>query len=388
MALRGGSFTEMVDDLRGARPGACQASRPPLAARPAGGAARRRPGAGHEHRRPRGGPAGPRPGARDAGGAQRLRRADRRRSRGVRLEQRRRLGAARRRRARHQPRACPAGPDAAAPRPRRSRRTASTALLVIGGWTGLRRGPDAAPDAAEAHPALDIPIACLPATINNDLPGVDLSVGADTALNTIVEALDKIKQSAVASRRCFVVEVMGRYCGYLALMSGLAGGAERVYLHEEGVTLGDLQADLATMIDGFGRASGSACSSATSTPTRSTPPLHGRPLRGGRAAASTSATRSSATSRRAATRRPSIASWRPGWRRAGVDFLDEQARQGSADGAILGMRGGDVDLVDLKDLPRMVDATHQRPKHQWWLDLQPTERELSRADRAGRPPTP
>jgi 6-phosphofructokinase 1 len=91
----------------------------------------------------------------------------------------------------------------------------------------------------------------LPATIDNDLPGSDLSVGADTALNCIVDAVDKIKQSAVASRRCFVVEVMGNHCGYLAQMSGLATGAERVYLPEEGVTLADLQADLDTLTRGF-----------------------------------------------------------------------------------------------------------------------------------------
>ena len=68
----------------------------------------------------------------------------------------------------------------------------------------------------------------MPATINNDLPATELSIGADTALNSIVADVDKIKQSAVASLRCFVVEVMGRDCGYLALMSALATGAERV----------------------------------------------------------------------------------------------------------------------------------------------------------------
>jgi 6-phosphofructokinase 1 len=92
---------------------------------------------------------------------------------------------------------------------------------------------------------------CLPATIDNNVPGSELSIGADTAINAIVEALDRIKQSAMASRRCFVVETMGRYCGYLALMSGLAGGAERVYLHEEGVTLKDLQAEVERMVKAF-----------------------------------------------------------------------------------------------------------------------------------------
>ncbi len=103
----------------------------------------------------------------------------------------------------------------------------------------------------DTFPAFNIPIICLPASIDNNLPGSELSIGADTALNSIVEVLDKIKQSAVATRRCFVVEVMGGYCGYLALMSGLASGAERVYLNEEGVKLSDLEADLNQMIDEF-----------------------------------------------------------------------------------------------------------------------------------------
>jgi 6-phosphofructokinase 1 len=63
-------------------------------------------------------------------------------------------------------------------------------------------------------------------------------VGADTALNHVVEPVDRIRHTSVAARRCFVVETMGGYCGYLALMSGISAGAVRVYLHEEGVTLG------------------------------------------------------------------------------------------------------------------------------------------------------
>ena len=74
---------------------------------------------------------------------------------------------------------------------------------------------------------------CLPASINNNLPGSEFSIGADTALNSIVDAVDKIKMSAGATRRCFVVEVMGHHCGYLAAMGGMATGAERVYMHEE-----------------------------------------------------------------------------------------------------------------------------------------------------------
>lgn len=121
---------------------------------------------------------------------------------------------------------------------------------MIGGMSGYEAA-HALLAGRDEHPALDIPIVCLPATINNDVPGSELSVGADTALNSIVVDVDKIKQSAVASRRCFVVEVMGKGSGYLALTSGLATGAEYVYTPEEGITLEQLQHDVQALIAEF-----------------------------------------------------------------------------------------------------------------------------------------
>jgi len=123
-------------------------------------------------------------------------------------------------------------------------------LLMIGGWDGYIAA-HVLHSRRKEFPEFNIPIICLPATINNNLPGSELTIGSDTALNTIMEAVDKIKHSAVASRRVFVVEVMGRYCGYLALLSALSTGAERAYLHEEGVTLKDLQEDIDTLVKGF-----------------------------------------------------------------------------------------------------------------------------------------
>jgi hypothetical protein len=71
---------------------------------------------------------------------------------------------------------------------------------------------------------------------DNDLLGSELNIGADTALNNIVEGVDKIKQSEEAAHRHFVTEMMGRYCGDLAMMRRPATGAERVNLHEDGGT--------------------------------------------------------------------------------------------------------------------------------------------------------
>jgi 6-phosphofructokinase 1 len=125
-------------------------------------------------------------------------------------------------------------------------------LLLIGGWSGYESVLKMMQNRS-TFPANNIPIVCIPASINNNLPGAELSIGADTALNNIVSAVDKIKQSAVASRRVFVVEVMGRNCGYLALMSALATGAERVYIGEEGIRSSDLIEDVKQLAAGFSK---------------------------------------------------------------------------------------------------------------------------------------
>ena len=123
-------------------------------------------------------------------------------------------------------------------------------LVMAGGWAGYQAAHELHRQ-REQYTALDIPIVCMPMTINNDVPGTELSIGSDTALNNIVSNVDKIRQSAVATRRVFVIEVMGHDCGYLALLSGLASGAERIYLPEEGITLNSLTADIHTLADGF-----------------------------------------------------------------------------------------------------------------------------------------
>jgi len=98
------------------------------------------------------------------------------------------------------------------------------------------------------------PVAVVPSTISNNVPGTELSVGCDTAVNAIIEAVDRLKLSAVGSRdRVFVVEVMGRRCGYLATQAGLGGGAELVYTHEQGLDLARLTADARRLNDAFDR---------------------------------------------------------------------------------------------------------------------------------------
>ncbi|WP_207956956.1 ATP-dependent 6-phosphofructokinase [Rubrobacter tropicus] len=97
-------------------------------------------------------------------------------------------------------------------------------LVVIGGGGSLK--------GALALAKLGVPTVGVPATIDNDVPFTDMSIGVDTALNTALEAIDRIKDTASSHRRAHVVEVMGRNCGYLALACALAAGAEAVLLPE------------------------------------------------------------------------------------------------------------------------------------------------------------
>lgn len=98
-------------------------------------------------------------------------------------------------------------------------------LILIGG-DGTFRG------AVEFFRQYSIPAVGLPGTIDKDLAGTDFTIGFDTAVNTAVEAIDKIRDTAEAHNRLFIVEVMGRDAGYIALYSGLACGAEDILIPE------------------------------------------------------------------------------------------------------------------------------------------------------------
>ncbi|XP_077410763.1 ATP-dependent 6-phosphofructokinase, platelet type isoform X5 [Vanacampus margaritifer] len=118
------------------------------------------------------------------------------------------------------------------------------ALLVIGGFEALESLLQLY-EARATYEEFCIPMCMLPATISNNVPGTDLSIGADTALNAIVETCDRIKQSASGTkRRVFIIETMGGYCGYLATVAGLAAGADAAYIYEEPFDIRDLQANV------------------------------------------------------------------------------------------------------------------------------------------------
>lgn len=102
-------------------------------------------------------------------------------------------------------------------------------VIVIGGDGSLR--------GAMALHKLGVPVIGIPASIDNDIYGTDMSIGVDTALNTILDAIDKLRDTATSHNRCFLIEVMGRNCGYLALMGGILGGAEIVVTPEKEISM-------------------------------------------------------------------------------------------------------------------------------------------------------
>ena len=243
------------------------------------------------------------------------------------------------------------------------------AMVVIGGWSAYE-GIHAMFNERANFPAFNIPIVCLPASINNNLPGSEFSIGADTALNNIVDAVDKIKQSAVATRRCFVVEVMGHWCGYLALMGALATGAEHFYLPEDGIKLSELQEDVHLLKQGFnsGKKLGLVIRNEYANPIYSTsficslfeeegqdvfdvrPAILGHLQQGGDP---------SPFDRIQATRLARLC----------IEHLIEQCSQGDTTGCFIGLQNGKFIFHDMRDFDRMADLKYQRPREQWWLQL-------------------
>ncbi|WP_031513532.1 6-phosphofructokinase [Desulfofalx alkaliphila] len=98
-------------------------------------------------------------------------------------------------------------------------------LVVIGG-DGSFKG------AKLFHQEHNLPVVGVPGTIDNDIPGTDYTIGFDTALNNVVDAINKIRDTATSHERTFVIEVMGRDAGFIALNAGLAGGAESIIIPE------------------------------------------------------------------------------------------------------------------------------------------------------------
>ncbi|KAJ1679930.1 6-phosphofructokinase, alpha subunit [Spiromyces aspiralis] len=130
------------------------------------------------------------------------------------------------------------------------------ALIIIGGFEGFT-GLLSLTKHRNEYPAFNIPMVLIPATISNNVPGTEFSLGSDTAVNVITNACDAIKLSASSNRkRVFMIEVQGGHSGYLATFGGLAGGATTIYIPEEGITLDRLNSDISHLREYYQRESG------------------------------------------------------------------------------------------------------------------------------------
>lgn len=130
------------------------------------------------------------------------------------------------------------------------------ALFMVGGFEAFTALSELRKARSE-YDAFKIPMVILPATVSNNVPGTEYSIGSDTCLNALIDYCDAIKQSAAASRRrVFVVETQGGASGYIATIAGLSIGAVAVYTPEEGVHLKMLASDIEHLKDQFAKDKG------------------------------------------------------------------------------------------------------------------------------------
>jgi 6-phosphofructokinase 1 len=244
-------------------------------------------------------------------------------------------------------------------------------LLIIGGWDAFQAACTMQRE-RDRYPAFRVPTIYLPATINNNIPLSELSVGADSALNLIVDSIDRVRQAGIATRRCFVVETMGDHCGYLALLGGLSGGAVRVYLHEEGITLEELAHDIQRMVESFrvGQRLFLAVMNERASPMYTSDFLvrlfnqESQGLFDAREVVLGQTQQGGA---------PSPFDRILGTRLAAhsIDWLSNQIDGADTGSVVIGLSEGKVRVRPLRDAEELADWEHRRPLTQWWMRLRP-----------------
>ncbi|XP_072038033.1 ATP-dependent 6-phosphofructokinase-like isoform X3 [Amphiura filiformis] len=262
-------------------------------------------------------------------------------------------------------------------------------LLIVGGFEAYI-SVTLMCEARDQFSEFCIPMVVVPATVSNNVPGTDFSLGCDTALNAITEAIDKIKQSASGSkRRVFVVETMGGYCGYLATMSGLAGGADAAYIFEEEFTILDLQGDMdhikrkhdAEIFVGVILRNEYASKNFTTDFIQKLYAEEGKNL---------FTTRSNVLGHMQQGGSPSVFDRNMGTKLAvkAAEYLQRIVEENAKDNVVytntketaclLGIRKRVVGFTPCVDLKVKTDFEHRIPKHQWWMKLRPLLRILAK----------
>nr|WDE40199.1 6-phosphofructokinase 1 [Tegillarca granosa] len=264
-------------------------------------------------------------------------------------------------------------------------------LVIIGGFEAYHSALQLA-EARDKFDAFCIPIVVIPCTISNNVPGTDFSLGADTALNEITDICDRIKQSATGTkRRIFVVETMGGYCGYLATMSGLAGGADAAYIYEEDFSVTQLRDDVFHLKDkivNLGVQRGLILRNENANSNYSTEFIHNLFSEEGKGVFTC---RSNVLGHMQQGGVPSPFDRNYGTKMAAkaVDFIIQQVEMNiRPDGtvyankpesaALLGMMKRQLLFSPLTELKKITNFSKRIPEHQWYLNLRPLLRILAK----------
>lgn len=267
-------------------------------------------------------------------------------------------------------------------------------LLIIGGFEAYHACGQLA-DQRSNFPEFCIPLVVIPSTISNNVPGTEFSLGADTGLNEITEICDRIRQSAQGTkRRVFVIETMGGYCGYLATVAGLAGGADAAYIYEEKFTIKDLQNDVyhmaSKMAEGVQR--GLILRNEKANDNYNTDFIYRLYSEEGKGLFST---RSNVLGHTQQGGSPTPFDRNMGTKMAAkcVEWMIDQLKKNQQpDGSIkattpdsaclLGLVRRQYRFTPLKELIGETNFDQRIPKHQWWLKLRPLLRILAKHDSA------
>lgn len=266
------------------------------------------------------------------------------------------------------------------------------ALLVIGGFEAFRTVLQLAEN-RDRYPSLRIPMCVIPATISNNVPGTEFSLGADTALNEITEICDRIRQSAQGTkRRVFVVETMGGYCGYLATLAGLAGGADAAHIFEEPFSIRQLMDDVvhmqAKMAEGVQR--GLILRNEYANSNYTTDFIYrlyceeGKDIFSARMNVLGHMQQGGSPSpfdRNVATKMASkAAEWLISCLKEGSKTNDPNACSNPETAVLLGLVRRQYRFTPVQTLQNITDFKHRIPTHQWWLKLRPLLRILAKHD--------
>ncbi|XP_053383138.1 ATP-dependent 6-phosphofructokinase, muscle type-like isoform X3 [Mercenaria mercenaria] len=264
-------------------------------------------------------------------------------------------------------------------------------LVIVGGFEAYHSALQLT-EARKDYDSFCIPIIVIPCTISNNVPGSDFSLGADTALNEITDICDRIKQSATGTkRRIFVVETMGGYCGYLATMSGLAGGADAAYIFEDKFSITDLRDDvfhLKNKILNAGVQRGLVLRNEYANPHYTTDFIEQLFSEEGKGVFTC---RKNVLGHMQQGGVPSVFDRNYGTKLAAkaVAWMAQQVKEYTQeDGKIftnhpststlLGMRRRHMEFTPLQELAEGTDFEHRLPEDQWWLKLRPLLRILAK----------